>query len=104
VELIMTAKRVDQNQAMIVETLRRAGASVQVLSEFGRGVPDLLIGISTHQGKAVNVLVEVKNPAGRCDLTDAERRWISAWKGQLAICRTPEEALAVVEDICEMEY
>ena len=92
-------RRVDQNQQLIVDCLRRAGASVQVLSEFGRGVPDLLIGITTHQGKAVNVLVEVKNPAGRCDLTDAERRWISAWRGQIAICRTSDEVLAVLEDI-----
>jgi hypothetical protein len=96
-------RRVDQNQQQIIDCLRQAGASVQVLSEFGRGVPDLLIGITTHQGKAVNVLVEIKNPAGRCDLTDAERRWISAWRGQIAICRTPEEALAVLEDICTTE-
>jgi hypothetical protein len=96
-------KRVDHNQQLIVDALRQVGASVQVLSEFGRGVPDLLIGITTHQGKAVNVLVEIKNPAGRCDLTDAERRWISAWRGQVAICRTPEEVLAVLVDICDTE-
>ena len=74
-------RRVDQNQQQIIAVLRQVGASVQVLSEFGRGVPDLLIGITTHQGKAVNVLVEIKNPAGRCDLTDAERRWISSLEG-----------------------
>jgi hypothetical protein len=99
--MIMTAKRVDQNQAMIVETLRRAGATVTILTQ-GRGLPDLLIGVS-HNGRAMNVLVEVKNPAGRCDLTDAERHWIESWKGQVAICRTPEEVLAVLEDICDTE-
>jgi hypothetical protein len=97
----MTAKRVDQNQAMIVEALRRAGATVTVLTQ-GRGLPDLLIGVS-HNGRAMNVLIEIKNPAGRCDLTDAERRWISAWRGQVAICRSPEEVLAVLEDICDAE-
>ncbi len=97
----MTAKRVDQNQAMIVEALRRAGATVTVLTQ-GRGLPDLLIGVS-HNGRAVNVLIEIKNPAGRCDLTDAERKWISAWRGQVAICRTPEEVLAVLDDICGTE-
>ncbi len=97
----MTAKRVDQNQAMIVETLRRAGATVTVLTQ-GRGLPDLLIGVS-HNGRAVNVLIEIKNPTGRCDLTDAEMRWIQPWAGQVAICRTPEEALAVLEDICDTE-
>jgi hypothetical protein len=96
-------KRVDHNQAEIVECLRRAGCSVQVLSEFGHGVPDLLVGITTHKGKAVNVLVEVKNPEGRCDLTPAEKRWIEAWKGQIAICRCPAESLAVLDDICNME-
>jgi hypothetical protein len=99
--MIMTAKRVDQNQAMIVEALRRAGATVTVLTQ-GRGLPDLLIGVS-HNGRAMNVLIEIKNPAGRCDLTDAERRWISAWRGQVAICRSPEEVLAVLEDICDAE-
>jgi hypothetical protein len=96
-------KRTDHNQAEIVECLRRAGCSVQVLSEFGHGVPDLLVGITTHKGKAVNVLVEVKNPSGRCDLTKSEECWIKAWRGQVAICRTPEEVLSVLEDICTDE-
>lgn len=97
------AKRTDDNQALIVEVLRRAGCSVQILSDFGRGVPDLLIGVTTHKGKAVNVLVEIKNPSGRCDLTPAETAWISSWRGQVAICRTPAEALSVLEDITTME-
>jgi len=97
----MTVKRVDQNQAMIVEALRRAGATVTVLTQ-GRGLPDLLIGVS-HNGRAMNVLIEIKNPTGRCDLTPAETRWIKQWAGQVAICRTPEEALAVLEDICVTE-
>ena len=94
----MTAKRVDQNQAIIVETLRRAGATVTILTQ-GRGLPDLLVGIITHDGDAVNFLIEVKNPLGRCDLTETEERWIKTWRGQVAICRSPEEALAVLEDI-----
>jgi hypothetical protein len=97
-------RRVDQNKQLIVEVLRRAGASVQVLSEVGKGVPDLLIGSATCNGRPMNILIEVKNPEGRCDLTEAEVRWIKTWKGQVAICRTPGEALAVLEDICEMEY
>jgi hypothetical protein len=91
-------RRVDLNQSIIVESLRRAGATVTILTQ-GKGLPDLLIGIPTHDGRAMNILVEVKNPLGRCDLTEAEQRWIEAWKGQIAICRTPEEALAVLDDI-----
>lgn len=96
-------RRVDQNQQQIIDALRQAGASVQVLSRFGQGVPDLLVGITTHKGKAVNVLVEVKNPEGRCDLTPPEKRWIEAWKGQIAICRCPAEVLAVLDDIYNTE-
>jgi hypothetical protein len=96
-------KRVDHNQQLIVAALRHAGASVQVLSELGHGVPDLIIGSSTHNGRPINILIEVKNPSGRCDLTEAEGRWIQAWRGQVAICRTPEEALAVLEDARTVE-
>jgi hypothetical protein len=96
-------RRVDHNQQLIVDALRRAGASVQILSEFGKGLPDLLVGIISNHQKPMNILIEVKNPSGRCDLTEAEERWIKAWKGQVAICRTPEEALAVLDDICAGE-
>lgn len=96
-------RRVDQNQQQIIDALRQAGASVQVLSEFGRGVPDLLVGITTHKGRALNVLIEIKNPKGRCDLTQAEARWIKAWHGQVAICRTLEDVMAVLEDLCMIE-
>jgi hypothetical protein len=99
----MMAKRTDANQTMIINALRQAGASVQVLSEFGMGVPDLMVGCVANDGRARNILIEVKNPEGRCDLTKAEKRWIEAWRGQVAICRTPEEALAVLEDICTVE-
>jgi hypothetical protein len=96
-------KRVDCNQAAIIDALRSAGASVQVLSEFGRGGPDLLIGIESGTGQQRKILIEVKNPEGRCDLTESESRWIKAWRGQVAICRTPQEALAILEDICTIE-
>ena len=45
----MTAKRVDQNQAMIVEALRRAGASVPGSERVWQGLPDLLIGVSASR-------------------------------------------------------
>jgi len=92
------AKRTDLNQAAIVEALRRAGCSVQILAGVGFGCPDLLCGF--HEK---NILIEVKNPSGRCDLTPAEMTWISSWRGQVSICRTPAEALSVLEDITNMD-
>jgi hypothetical protein len=96
--MIMTKMRVDKNQASIVKALRRAGCTVQILAGVGFGCPDLLCGY-----REKNVLIEIKNPAGRCDLTEAERRWIEAWAGQVAICRTSAEVEAVLEDICGTE-
>lgn len=96
-------RRVDQNQQQIIDALRQAGARVQVLSRFGQGVPDLLVGITTVYGMARNILIEIKNPMGRCDLTQAEERWIKAWQGQVAICRTLEEVMAVLRDLCMFE-
>jgi hypothetical protein len=90
--MIMAAKRSDHNQALIVEALRAAGASVTILSSVGGGCPDLLCGFHER-----NVLIEVKNLDGRGDrLTPAEDAWIRSWRGQVAIVYDPDEALQVL--------
>jgi len=35
------ARKVDVNQAEMVETLRKAGADVYILSSVGKGIPEL---------------------------------------------------------------
>lgn len=90
------AANTDRSQQPIVKALRDIGASVQILSHVGQGVPDLLVGY-----RHVNVLLEVKNaddgPAKRA-LTVAEKDWHEAWGGQVAIVHSPEEAqVAVIE-------
>lgn len=83
------AKRVDDNQAAIVDALRRAGCNIESLHEVGHGVPDLLVG--RH---GVNYLLEVKAPCGR--LTGKQPEWHATWRGQVAIVRTVDEAFAVM--------
>jgi hypothetical protein len=83
------AKKVDANQAQIVEALRAAGASVTDLSRFGHGVPDLLVGYNRRV-----YLLEVKSADGK--LTPAEERWQNEWRGQSAVVRTVEQALYVI--------
>ena len=83
------AKKVDANQAQIVEALRAAGASVTDLSRFGHGVPDLLVGYNRKV-----YLLEVKSADGK--LTPAEERWQNEWRGQSAVVRTVEQALYVI--------
>lgn len=61
-------RKVDANQAEIVAGLRACGWFVEILSDVGRGVPDLLVG-----GRGVWVLIEVKAPGGR--LTADQAAW-----------------------------
>ncbi len=79
------AGKVDLIQAETVRLLRQIGASVQVLSGVGQGVPDLLCGF-----RGINVLLELKT--GTAALTEDEARWHAKWAGQVRIVRTAEDA------------
>jgi len=88
------AKRVDANQADIVATFKAAGATVQHLHMVGKGCPDLLVGY-----RGVNYVVEVKdgrNKPSRQRLTDDEDAWHAAWRGQVCIVRSVDEAVALL--------
>lgn len=85
----MRARRVDANQAEIVATLRRAGASVCLLHTVGAGCPDVLCGV-----RGRNYLLECKTEHGT--LNDREREWHWTWAGQVAVVCSAEEALRVV--------
>lgn len=86
--------RLDSNQKVIVNTLRKAGCTVQSLAAIGSGCPDIL---ASRAG--VNYVLELKDgslPPSRRGLTPDEKLWISRWRGQIAVVHTPEEALAAV--------
>ncbi len=85
----MNPKRVDNNQAAIVNTLRALGCTVQHLHEVGKGCPDLLAGWAGR-----NYLIEVKSEKGK--LTKAEQEWHDHWLGQVYIIRTPEQAIELI--------
>ena len=91
----MRAARVDANQAEIVEALRKAGASVQLLHTVGDGCPDLLVGYSSK-----TALLEIKDgakPMSAQKLTPDQQEWHAGWKGgTLAIVRDVEGALRVL--------
>lgn len=88
----MTRARTDQNQTGIVSALRAAGCSVLILSSIGKGCPDILAATRRR-----SVLFEVKNPKqipSKRKLTPAEAEWIAAWRGEVHVIETAEEALA----------
>jgi len=90
------AAKVDDNQRDIVRAFRDMGASVQHLHAVGAGCPDLLIG---WQGR--NLLVEVKDgakvPSAR-KLTPAEVEFHEAWRGQVCIVETVDDAARLLAD------
>lgn len=86
------AKRTDSNQAAIVRALRAHGFTVEILAGLGGGVPDLLVG-----GGGTTWLFEVKNLDGRgLQLTPAEARFHTTWRGQAAVITCAEQALEVI--------
>ena len=89
--------KVDANQKQIVTALRDAGCSVQSLAATGRGVPDLLVG---RAGK--NILMEIKDgsrtPSER-KLTPDQEIWHSAWRGQIHVVTSTDDALRLIETI-----
>jgi hypothetical protein len=90
----VTARRVDANQRAIVAALRDVGASVEHLHTLGEGAPDLLVGF-----RGVNTLLEVKDgskPPSRRRLTPDEATWHAAWRGQVTVVETIDEALAAI--------
>ena len=88
------AARTDGNQQAITDALRAAGASVESLASVGHGVPDLLV--SAH---CINYLLEIKDgskPTSKRALTDDERTWHAAWRGQVVVVASVEEALQAI--------
>jgi hypothetical protein len=89
------ANRIDANQNAIVDALRKAGASVRIISQ-GNGIPDLLVGFRQR-----TYLMEVKDgdkPPSARKLTVEEAKFFEDWRGgTLVIVNNVEEALATIE-------
>jgi len=89
------ANRIDANQNLIVDALRKAGAVVRIISQ-GDGIPDLLVGY-----RGYTILMEVKDgekvPSAR-KLTEAEQKFFDDWRGgMLVIVNSVDEALETLK-------
>lgn len=78
------AAKVDANQGPIVDALRKAGVSVEVI---GKPV-DLLI-----HSRLGTALMEVKNPDTDWRLTKDQVEFIARWPGPIHIVKNVNEAL-----------
>jgi Holliday junction resolvase len=82
------AKKVDDVQAEIIDSLEKCGYSVVVLTQ-GEGLPDLLVGRGN-----VNWLLECKSKRGSLNKRQVE--WHMLWKGQVCVVRSVQQALEAV--------
>lgn len=90
----MSRGRTDANQQEIINALRAIGCSVFDASQFGAGFTDLVVG-----RVGVNWLMEVKDgskPLSAQALTKDQKKFHDEWRGQKAVVRSAEEAIAIV--------
>lgn len=93
---VRRAAKTDRNHRDIVTALRMAGWSVQSLAGLAGGVPDVLAGKG-----GVNVLIEIKDgqrPPSDRRLTPDQRDWHAAWRGQVIVVESVEQALEAVRE------
>jgi hypothetical protein len=99
-------RRVDENQKSIVQIFRSVGAKVFVLSEVGKGCPDILIGLNRPGRQAFLHLVEIKNdkvpPSGQ-RLTKDELNFHNEWNGFVSVVRNEKEAMYLIEQALKGE-
>lgn len=86
--------RVDANQPEIVKGLRKAGATVLILSNL-KNCFDILVGF-----RGVNYIMEIKDgakpPSGR-KLTEGEQKFADEWQGgQYYIVLDLQQALKII--------
>lgn len=90
----MRAKKIDNNQNLIVKQLRRCGVSVAITSMLGKGFPDLIIG---RAGR--NYLIELKDgnkSASRKQLTPDEKEFFDTWNGQVNKAESFDEIALII--------
>lgn len=87
-------KRVDSNQPAIVAQFRNRGASVAILSEIGRGVPDLAIGVCRGYLEPYTAFIEIKDgskPPSARKLTPDEQKFKDGWQGNYEVVTSIED-------------
>ena len=82
----------DRNQNAIAAKFKKAGYSVADTSRLGGDFPDMIV---ARGGQTA--LIEIK--AGRGSLSVGQKQFIETWKGQIYVCRSEIEALAIIHEM-----
>jgi len=88
--------RTDANQTEIVKDLRRSNlaASVAITSSLGNGFCDIVVGF-----RGRNYLIEIKDenkPPSKRKLTEPEKEFHDAWRGQIDVAKNLDEVLVII--------
>jgi len=90
----MIAKKIDDNQNLIVKQLRKCGVSVAITSMLGKGFPDIVAGF-----RGRNYLFEIKDgkkSKSRKQLTKDEIHFSMTWAGQINTVESIDEILKIL--------
>jgi hypothetical protein len=93
----LTAKRTDSNQRVIVDAFRERGLSVLVMSDLGKGAPDIAVGTN-----GMTFLFEIKDgakPLSAQKLTPHEQKFFDSWHGHYEIIRSVDEVHKFIESV-----
>lgn len=90
--------KVDGNQADVVNKLRLFGFHVVILSQLGKGVPDLIV-----SNLGITVLVELKANE-KSQLTEDEIIFFEKFKGHLIVCDRASQIVGFMLAIFETLY
>ena len=90
----MRARKIDKNQPLLVQQMRKLGMSVFVTSAVGNGFVDAVAGF-----RNINYLFEIKDPdkppSGR-KLTPDEQEFFNTWKGKVFKVETIDDVIKII--------
>ncbi len=86
------ARKLDDNHAAIVASLKAMGASVETIQGATAGTPDLVVRIF-----GMERLAEVKPPGEK--LNPNQVKWWGAWGREATILRTTDDCAALVAEL-----
>ena len=78
------------------------GVSVWITASIGKGAGDVVLGVTCHDGRRLNLIVEIKDgakPPSAQKLTPDEQEFHLNWKGQICVIKNELEAIVLIEDI-----
>ena len=91
-------RRVDENQAALVDAFRKLGVKVLILSEVGNGCPDILCAFPNGRMRLVEIKDGSKSPSQR-KLTQEQVKFHGEWVGYVSVVSSVGEVMKIVREI-----